>query len=267
MYELELVRKRKRKIWASIIGGIGVTGVATFCIAAFLGHRTGSFTVALEGKNAKLTLSENSSFKNSSSYLRVGEVPGFQEISYSHKLKKIGDEAMDNEANDYTFGIRTNARGKQFTEFLKYTFFIKNVGVDPATYDFSLQIKEVIATSEGQSLEDSFRVLVYKDGVPEVYAKRLQVPRPTADMTNDYRAPIALDEKDAKEYGEPFEGYATMFKSTTEIMSQTAVELEPNEIKKYTIVTWLEGFQASGDAEALQGASIKLGVEINAYEN
>ena len=267
MYELNLVKKRKRRMWAAIIGGIGVTGVATFSIAAFLGHRTGSFTVSLEGKNAKLTMSEKSSFVNSSSYLRVGEVPGFQEISYTHKLKKIGNEAMDNEENDYKFGIRTNAKGKQFTEFLKYTFFIKNVGEDPATYDFHLQIKEVIATSEGQSLEDSFRVLVYNDGTPEVYAKRLQVPRLDENGQADYRAPIALDEKDAEAYGEPFEGYATMFKSSTEIMSERAISLEPNEYKKYTIVTWLEGFQASGDAEALRGASIKLGVEINAYEN
>ena len=95
----------------------------------------------------------------------------------------------------------------------------------------------------------------------------MQVPRPTEDETNDYRAPVALDKKDAEEYGEPFEGYATMFKSTKEVMSQIAVELEPNEWKKYTIVTWLESFQASGDADALRGASIKLGVEINAYEN
>ena len=128
-------------MWAAIIGGIGVTGVATFSIAAFLGHRTGSFTVSLEGKNAKLTMSEHSSFKDSTSYLRVGEVPGFQEISYTNKLKKIGNEAIDSEDNDYTFGIRENAKGKQFTEFLKYTFFVKNVGVDPAIYDFSLQIK------------------------------------------------------------------------------------------------------------------------------
>ena len=274
MYKLELVRKRKRRMWAAIIGGIGVTGVATLSIAAFLGHRTGSFTVALEGRNAKLTLSESSTFENSSSYLRVGEVPGFQEISYTHKLKELrNDGALDNEANDYTFGIRTNANGKQFTEFLKYTFFIKNVGVDPARYDFSLQIKEVITTNEGSSLEDSFRVLIFNsdsnsdESTSEVYAKRLQVPRPTEDEANDYRAPVALDEKDAKEYGEPFEGYATMFKSTKEVMSQVAIELEPNEWKKYTIVTWLESFQASGDADALRGASIKLGVEINAYEN
>ena len=76
-----------------------------------------------------------------------------------------------------------------------------------------------------------------------------------------------MSESDAEMYGEPFEGYAKMFKSSTEVMSQKAIELQPNEYRKYTIVTWLELFQASGDADALKGASIKLGVEINAYEN
>ena len=265
MYELELVRKRKRRMWAAIIGGIGTTGVATFSIAAFLGHRVGSFTVALESKNAELTLSEKSSFENRSSFLRVGEVPGFQEITYA-KLKSLGNEVIDNEENDYTLGVRTNARGKQYTEFLKYTFFIKNVGLDPATYDFSLQIKDIVATSNGQTLEDSFRVMVYRDGQPNIYAKRLQVPHFDENGDPDYRAPVSVNEADATD-DFPFEGYATMFKSSTEIMSEKGLELQPNDYRKYTIVTWLEGFQSSGDADTLRGASIKLGVEINAYEN
>ena len=265
MYELELVRRRKRRIRAAIIGGIGTTGVATFCIAAFLGHRVGSFTVSLESKNAQLTMSEKSSFDVRSTFLRVGEVPGFQQYTYS-RFKRLGEGALDDENNDYTFGIRTNRKGKQNTDFLKYTFYLKNVGEDPAEYDFSLQIKEIVATSEGKSLEDSFRVMVYDNGVPEVYAKKLQVPNLDENGQPDYRAPISINKYDATE-DMPFEGYAKMFKSSTEVMSQKAQYIEPDEVRKYTVVTWLEGFQASGDADALRGASIKLGVEINAYEN
>ncbi len=262
MYELNLVRRRKRRIIAAIVGGVGTTGVATFCIAAFLGHRTGSFTVALEGKNAQLTLSEKSDFNEKSSFLRIGELPGFQEYSYSW-FRDLGEGALDDEENDYTFGIKTNSKGKQHTDFLKYTFFVKNVGEDAADFDFSLKIKEVVATSNGQTLEDSFRVMVYDNGVPEVYAKRLQVPR-VENGVADYRAPISTNEDDPSI---PFEGYAKMFASSTEVMTQKAQHLEVNEFRKYTVVTWLEGFQASGDADTLRGASIKLGVEINAYEN
>ena len=262
MYALELVRRRKRRIWAAIIGGIGTIGVATFSIAAFLGHRVGSFTVALEGKNAKLTLSERSSFEKQTSFLRVGDVPGFQQYTYSY-FEKNGLENLDNEENDYTLGIRTNSKGKRSTDFLKYTFFIKNVGEDPAEYDFSLRIKEVVATVNGQTLEDSFRVMVFKDGgEPDVYAKRLQVPR-VVDGVADYRAPVSANESDAEE----FHGYAKIFASQTEVMTEKGEYIDVGQIRKYTIVTWLEGFQASGDADTLKGASIKLGVEINAYEN
>ena len=265
MYALELVKRRKRRIIAAIVGGVGTIGVATFSIAAFLGHNVGSFTVALESKNAELTLSEKSSFENRSSFLRVGDVPGFQENTYS-RIKALGDDVIDSEENSYSLGVRTNANGKSFTEFLKYTFFIKNVGMDPAIYDLSLQIKDVVATANGQTLEDSFRVMIYDNGVPDVYAKRLQVPRIDENGEPDYRAPVSVNEADASE-DFPFEGYAKMFKSSTEVMSQKAQSIEPNEVRKYTVVTWLEGFQSSGDAATLEGASIKLGVEINAYEN
>ena len=264
MYELELVRRRKRRIRAAIIGGVGSIGVATFCIAAFLGHRVGSFTVSLEAKNAQLTLSEKSDFKNRTSFLRVGDVPGFQEFTYA-KFRNYGDAVIDGEEYDYKTGIRVNKKGKEHTDFLKYTFYIKNIGEDPATYDFSLQILDVVATEQEQSLEDSFRVMVYVDGVPTVYAKRLQVPH-IENGEPDYRAPVSVNKGDAS-IDFPFEGYAEMFNSSQEVMSEKQRNLESGEYRKYTIVTWLEGFQSSGDAEALEGASIKLGVKINAYEN
>ena len=267
MYDRSFVRRRKRRMWAAIIGGIGVTGVTTLSIAAFLGHSTGSFTVALESKNAKLTLSEKSNFDERSSYLRVGEVPGFQGYSYTD-LRKYGNEVINSEDYGYNLGIVTNKNNKKWTEFLKYTFFIKNVGDDPATYDFSLQIKEVIASDNGSTLEDSFRVMVYGvDEEPKVYAKRLQVPRLDENQKADYRAPITVNENDAIYWDIPFEGYAEMFKSDEEVMSKKSLELQPNEVRKYTVVTWLERFQLSGDSDTLKGASIKLGVEINAYEN
>jgi hypothetical protein len=267
MYELELVRKRKRRMWAAIIGGIGVTGVATFSIAAFLGHRVGSFTVALETKNAKLTLSEKSNFVNRTSFLRVGDVPNFQGYSYSD-FKEYGDEVINSEDYSYELGIKSNKNNKKWTEFLKYTFYVKNVGEDPATYDFSLKIKEVVASSNGSTLEDSFRVMVYGiEDEPKVYAKRLQVPHLDENQKADYRAPITVDENDAIYWDIPFEGYAEMFKSDTEVVSKKTINLEPDEVRKYTVVTWLERFQLSGDSITLEGASIKLGVEINAYEN
>ena len=262
MYELNFIRKRKRRLLALIIGGVGTTGVATFCIAAFLGHRVGSFTVALEAKSVELTLSEKSSFQERTSFLRVNEVPEFQEFTYRNFEKDYGDEVIDSEDTDVTLGENKNNK----LNFLKYTFFMKNLGTEPAKYDFSLLIKENVASEDGRTLDDTVRVMVYTDGDPKVYAKRLTVPHLDDNGQPDYRAPISVDKADSTpEY--PFEGYAEMFTSSTEVMNQKGEVIAAGQVKKYTVVTWLEGFRSSNDKTAPEGASIKLGVEINAYEN
>ena len=265
MYALNFVRKRQRRLIAAIVAGVGATGVTTLSIAAFLGHQVGSFTVSLESKSAQLTLSEKSDFKERSSFLRVDELPEFHEYTYRN-IKDFGDDVIDSEDTDVSIGISTSNKGKTSTDFMKYTFFLKNVGSDPAMYDFSLQIKEVVASNQGLTFEDSFRVMLYEDGKDTVFAKKLAYPHEGENGENDFRAPISVDKSDATS-AYPFEGYAESFTSSSEVVSRKGVEIKVGEIKKYTVVTWLEGFRSSGDAEAYEGASIKLGVEINAYEN
>ena len=262
MYELEFIRKRKKRRLAVIIGSVGTMGVTTFSIVAFLGRYVGTFTVSLEAKNVDLTLSESSSFADSSSFLRVNEVPPFQEFTYKD-FSKFGDEVIDSEQSDVYLGANPD---KDSLNFFKYTFFLKNVGFIPAKYDLSLRIKESVASSDGRTLDDTLRVMVYDNGVSNVYASPLSVPHKDENGNLDYRAPISVDE-DKATLDYPFEGYANMFVSSNEVMNQSEVELGVGEVKRYTIVTWLEGFRSSNTQKAPKGASIKLGVEINAYEN
>ena len=265
MYANIFVRKRKIRMLAVIVGGVGSVGVATLSIAAFLGHQVGSFTVSLESKSVQLSLSEDSSFKERTSFLRVNEVPKFHQYTY-RDIKNLGDEVIDSEETKTDLGIQTSKQGESSTDFLKYTFFLKNVGSYAARFDLSLQIKEVVASVKGQSFEDCFRVMVYENGVDTVYAKKLAYPHPGAEGENDYRAPISL-EYNEQDGDYTFEGYAESFVSPTEVMSEKGVVIEVGEVRKYTVVTWLEGYRIGGDPEDFDGASIKLGVEINAYEN
>ena len=262
MYELDYVKRRKKKRRAAIIGGIGTIGVATFCIVAFLGRYVGTFTVSLEAKNVDLTLSEKSTFENRSSFLRVNEVPSFQEFTYK-EFSRFGNEVIDSEQTDIMLGSNPNGSS---LNFFKYTFFLKNVGYTPAKYDLSLRIKESNPASDGRTLDDTLRVMVYDNGEPSVYARREAVPHKDSNGEYDYSAPISVSEdQETPEY--PFEGYANMFVSTNEVMRQDAVEISVGEVRRYTIVTWLEGFRSSNTQLAPEGATIKLGVEINAYEN
>ena len=83
MYELEYVKKRKRRKVALLVGGVSTIVVTSLAIVSFLGRFVGTFTVSLETRNVDLTLSEKSDFANRSSYLRVNNVSHFQEFTYS----------------------------------------------------------------------------------------------------------------------------------------------------------------------------------------
>ena len=264
MYELNFIRKRKRRIVAAIVGGVGAVGVTTLSIAAFLGRSVGSYTISLEAKSVKLTLSEKSDFVNRTSFLRLNDVGEFQEFTYSKFKNFGGDEAIDSEETDYTLGQNPDATSS--LNFLKYTFFIKNVGETSAKYNIAVKINDIHASSAGRDFEDTFRVMVYDNGERTVYAKRLANGRPTESGEVDYRAPISVSEADSSA-AFPFEGYAEMFESSSEVMRDDGVEIDIGEVRRYTLVTWLEGFRSSGEGSSLEDATIKLGVEINAYED
>ena len=267
MYELEYVKKRKRRRIVALAGGVSGVVVLTFAIIAFLGLFVGTFTVSLEARNVALMLSEKSSFEQSSSYLRVNSVVTFEEFTYSDFYTKYGgDSVLDNEETPITYGGNLDKDGNvKSLNFFKYTFFVKNTGTQPALYDFDLKILENAKSKDGRSLDDTLRVTVYEDGVKTVYAKPRSTPRQGEDGNPDYRAPISVEKSEATDLY-PFMGYAEAFVSPAVITTSSSIKLDVDESKRYTIVTWLEGFQSSDLQEAPEGATIKLGVEINAYE-
>ena len=266
MYELEYVKKRKRRRIVVIVGGISTIVVTSFAIVAFLGRFVGTFTVSLETRNVDLTLLEKKDSTQRSSFLRIGSLAALQEYTYSY-FDNYGDEVIDNEETDPTLGANTNEAGEIVSlNFFKYTCYIENIGDVPAMYDWSLNIIEDTLSEDGKSLMDSLRVMIYVDGEKTVYGKALTVPHLDENNEPDYRAPISVDEHDASE-DFPFMGYAEIFDSSKVVTTFRGVTLDVGERKRYTIVTWLEGFRTSNDKFAPRGAKMKLGVEINAYEN
>ena len=64
-------------------------------------------------------------------------------------------------------------------------------------------------------------------------------------------------------------GYAEQFESPNVVTTLVVSNFKPDEVRRYTIVNWLEGYdpQSNNYSAPPKGARIKLGVEINAYEN
>lgn len=270
MYELEYVKKRKRKKLAVLIGGISIIVISSLSIIAFLGRNVGTFTVSLETGNVKLTLCEKSDFADSTSYLRVNELAYFQEYTYSG-FAKIGDDVIDSENSGLEIGANKNKEGNITSlNFFKYTFFVKNVGDVPCQYHFAINILDQSYTDDGRAIDETLRLTLYEnssvnDHEKTTYGKRAVMPHEGEDGQPDFRSPISVSEAEATA-ANPFQGYAEMFQTSTVITSFMNPEFKINEVKRYTIVIWLEGFRSSNLIEAPVGAKINIGVNIDAYE-
>lgn len=252
------------------MGGISTAVVSSLSIIAFLGRYVGTFSVSLDTGNVGLTLSRDNAFTVPTSFLKAEALPEFQEYTY-RDFRKIGDDQIDSDATDINLGATAyNDDGTiKNLNFFKYTFFIKNIGDVPCRYDFSLNIVESKPSEDGRYLDDTIRFMLYSnedtDHNKTVYAKRSTIPHVGEDGEADYRAPISVrEEESSQEY--PFEGYAEMFKSSNVVTSFSVENFEIGEIRRYTLVYWLEGFGSDNNEEAPKGATIKLGVEINGYE-
>ena len=258
----------------AIGAGVASVVVSTFAIVAFLGRFVGTFTVSLDTGDVQLALSESSSFKKQSSFLRIDSLPTFQETTY---LDLPSDEVLDTEETDYLVGANYKDDNKTVTSlnYFKYTFYVKNVGAKAAKYDLKVKITDNKAGESGSSLDDTLRAEIFETNVlteervrKEVYAKRAAVHHDDESGEANFQEAISISEYQA---GSPenFPGYATMFESANVIATIPVKDFTSGDIRRYTVVTWLEGEdpQSNHTILAPKGARIKLGVEINAYEN
>lgn len=274
MYELRYVKKRKRNKWIAVGAGVSTIVITSFAIVAFLGRYVGTFTVSLNTGNVELALSDSLDFENPVSFMRVNSLPSYHENTYRHLPE---DAVLDSEETDYLNGATYKADGTTVDSinYFKYTFFVKNVGQIDAGYTMKLNIVENTTTKDGRGIDDTLRVMIYEnDGnkvtnhEKKIYAKKSATHHIAEDGSANFQEPITVSEYDSNSE-EPFLGYAEMFESESVISTITVSGFAPGDIRRYTLVTWLEGYDLQSNQFQLapQGATLKLGVEINAYEN
>lgn len=279
MYELGYVKKRKRKIIAAVAMLLGGTGVGALSIVAFLGRFVGTFTVTVDNGEVKLALSETSSFENPESMLIIRELRPYAENTIA---ALPSHDELDSELTPYTYGaIYDDKENWIKMEYFKYTYYVKNVGNKSARYEMSINIVEEKPAADGRTLRDTVRIMVYdNEGMDvsshdyRIYAapkieeynfnssgervKQEFVARPPENKTEDEEHPLA----------DPF--------VSDNVVARYQVDgFLIDDIKRYTIVTWLEGNDPEAETvdengnkkDPPYGASLKLGVTINAYES
>lgn len=111
---------------------------------------------------------------------------------------------------------------------LAYTFYLKNNGKETLELDSTLRILDV-----KNNADEALRVMIYKNGEPTIYAKK------NADGSN-------LEEIVNFE-----------FVDDKTVLNDTTNEIKPDDVIKYTIVTWIEGNDPECTNELL-GGSVKM---------
>ena len=189
-----------------------------FYAAAMLFAEKSGFSIAIEDNKkdkAAISLSESADFSNPTVRLNAGGISNVTNISVQELPDDI--ESKDGSHN-----------GK---DYLAYTFYLKNSGVEAADIRSELDI-----TSVFKDVDKAIRVRVYRNGKATTYAK------------------LAAN-------GEPEQG-TVPFAEDRKIFSVLDESVQPDEIIKYTFVVWLEG---SDDecGENIKGGDVKMSLTFS----
>ena len=287
MYDSILVRKRRRRKIAALVSLISSIGVTALVIVSFLGQYTGTFTVSLTNSSVRLSLSEKESFENPTTYLRIDKLSLFDEYTYAN----VVNEGLDSEDKEYDCGEHIiesrdkdgNIIQKKVLSYFKYTFYIGNLGNKAAQYNMQIKLLESTQSTDGtgRTLDDTLRVMVYEHDVDDdsdsgihnvdVYAKPSTVTSTDMEGNKTKREFISSKPNRTEEGLVEDENHrlAISFEDSKIIKTYNRGAFYSGQIRRYTLVSWLEGedIDSTNQKGTPVGATLKLGVEITAYEN
>ena len=282
MYDLQYVRKKRRRRIAALLALFSAIGVTFFVVTSFLGRTLGTFTVSLNNSEVNLALCEKKDSTKNSTYLRVNANSKYVEHSYSDfsgVLDTLDDEDAPSTLGEYSIKYYENGEMKTETglEFFHYTFYVKNIGNKVATYEMKINISDRTRAKDasGRSLDDTLRVMVFENDSDSgkhdylIYAKKSLINNYDINGEETDREFIFTDDNLPNRETENYRLVDKNFKDIDTVAEYKVTNFSRNDIKRYTIVFWLEGGDPQSDPEEdyPEGATLKLGVDISAYEN
>lgn len=286
--EPDFLKRRRRRRIAAIILGVSISVLTVLIIIALLGRNFGSFTVKLEQVRNELSIGDSltssgsgTTLKNKTTYLMAG---GYECTTPMCADDLLEEDFLDADIADESvlLGSRNNAPTTENTQdySFKYTFYLRNSSpseMAKANYyiDFS-SITEPSNVDASCSIEDIVRVRVYDSHFDEetlkhecvgTYARRAksfstnasnnELITGTSETTNGYTAKR-----------EENKGYCTNFLNDdgsdplAMIVMKNETYLMPREIRRFTVVIWLEGFDADCVGENPVGSALTMSMHF-----
>lgn len=205
----------------------------------YYGQNSGNFVMSVDEDAFKrgIAISDSSTFETMNRWLTADPVEDVRDTTLQHidLFEIINAEGAYKET-------RSN--------YLAYTFFLRNVGSETTPVDY-----EVVITNQSKNIADAIRVMIIVDG--QVAYDEQGIRYIECESKTMYQAP---DKQDIvyKDYLQDF----TLFKTTDIICSERIFDIRPEQTKKISVIMWLEG-EDPECIETLASAKIKITMNLS----
>lgn len=214
---------RKRRIRNRIVTlGIIISGMLSiaFAIITFYGQNAGNFVISVDeaARIRGIVISEEPSFEQQLSRLMTSPIDEARDMTYSWlKIEEV--EATNGNYTDPDH------------DYVAYTFYIQNSGSETVDITYYIRITEVT-----RRLDHAIRVLVIEDGVQTMYQME--------DRADEFgHLPV---------YPEIMP-QGVNFLTPQMVMRKTFTNFKPGQIKKFSVLVWLEGYDPDTTDEIIDG--------------
>lgn len=281
--EPESLKKARRKKIAGVVLGVASGALTVLIIIALLGQNYGNFTIKLEDRHFELALGNSltnannggAGLANKTNYIMAD---GYKAASPMQADDLPDVDTIDPDIGDGTVNLAnpqkatTGDFGVNYDYSFRYTFYLNNTSpTEYAKANYYINFNSIIEPtnlSKSAALEDILRVRVYDskyiDGDVEhrcvgTFARKAK----TFSVNGSNAEPITSNPK-----REENKGYCTNFLNDYTddplalIVMKNETELQPKEIRRYTVVVWLEGNDADCEGENPIGGSLTMAMHF-----
>jgi len=203
---------------------IGSILLASYILSAFYTN-TGEFVIRVDHPGEKwLVISDTQDFSEELIVLNGDAIAKADNISIFNLAPDVAD--IDGEHNG--------------ANYVAYTFYLKNIGLDAIDYTYSLMIEKAT-----KGIENAVWVMLFHNGKQQIFAKESKAGGEESQSSSfEFPFQEAARKPEQYEYDEESGLYtlsAEEFSSSKMVATAMVEEFEPQEIDKYTVVIWLEG--------------------------
>ncbi|MDY0074870.1 MAG: hypothetical protein RBR75_03150 [Acholeplasmataceae bacterium] len=213
---------KKRRLMSLLFSVSGVLSIL-FVLITFYGQQAGNFVMSVDYDAYKkgIVLSNTNTLIDPSPRLMTDPVYGARDMTYSWlKIEEVSEADGNYKDPDY--------------DYVAYTFYLTNNGFQPADIIYHIRI-----TDSYKEMNDAIRVLVIEDEEETIFQK-----------PDNYEGSVPIA------YTQPLQN-SQHFLSETIVMRKTLTDFKPGEIRKFSVIVWIEGTDPDTTDDIL-GGMIKL---------